>query len=118
MTAQVGSAEAIAENGMAVDLVAPPSQGASGDARPTIEGVASIVAGYSIVGEAQHALIAAGWNATIAANRITVGEDILAELIPATTGTYGLISARWVIYSVTAARPVWVVGAEPPLSHV
>jgi hypothetical protein len=118
MTAQVGSAEAIAENGVAVDLMTPPFERTPRDAIPTIEGVASIVAGYSIVAEAQNALNAAGWNATIAANRITVGEDILAQLIPATIGTYGLITARWVIHSVAGARPVWIVGAEPPLRHL
>ena len=118
MTAEVGSAQVTAENGVGVDLMAPLCDTTPQHAIPTIEEVAGIVAGYSILGEARNAVIAAGWDATIAANRITVGEDILAQLIPATIGTYGLISARWVIYSVAAARPVWVVGAEPPLGHL
>jgi hypothetical protein len=77
-----------------------------------VERVARVVSGCSIIGEAQNALHAAGWTATITANRITVGEDVLAQFIPAKTGTYGRVNARWIIYSIAETQPVWVVGGE------
>jgi hypothetical protein len=77
-----------------------------------VEKVAKIVSGCAVIGEARSALNAAGWTATIAANRITVGEDVLAQYIPANIGTYGPINARWIIYSFAGGQPVWIVGAE------
>jgi len=72
------------------------------------------VSGISVIGEACRALNAAGWTAKITANRITVGEDVLAQLIPAKAGVFGWVSGRWVIYSTVGAHPVWIVGAEQP----
>jgi hypothetical protein len=77
-----------------------------------VERVAKVVSGISVIGEAQNALSTAGWTATISANRITVDDDVLAQLIPAKVGTFGLVNARWVIYSIAGADPVWIVGAE------
>jgi hypothetical protein len=79
-----------------------------------VESVARVVSGISVIGAARNALDAAGWTTTIAANRITVGEHVLAQFIPAKFGTGGLINARWVISSIAGAHPVWIVGAEPP----
>jgi hypothetical protein len=79
-----------------------------------VERVAKVVAGISVIGEARNALDLAGWTATITANRISVGEEILAQFLPAKVGSAGLIEARWVVYSIAGAHPVWVVGAESP----
>lgn len=81
-----------------------------------VEGVAKVISGISVIGEARNALDAAGWPATIAANRISVGEEVLAQLIPAKVGTFGRIDARWVVYSIVGDHPVWIVGAEQPLT--
>ncbi|OBF32967.1 hypothetical protein A5724_20245 [Mycobacterium sp. ACS1612] len=80
-----------------------------------MEQVARVVSDCSVIGEARNALNAAGWTAKIAANRISVDEEILVQLIPAKFGTYGLVGARWVVYSIASAQPVWIVGAEPSL---
>ncbi|MFG1930069.1 hypothetical protein ACGFK1_05380 [Mycobacterium sp. NPDC048908] len=111
MTAQICSAESALKT-VDVDQTGAPSAGTSRDAMSMVESVASVISGLSVIGEARNALIAVGWAATIAANRITVGEDVLAQFIPAKVGTYGLISARWVIYSMAGTQPVWIVGAE------
>lgn len=93
-----------------------PVTEARSDIVSTVEGVAKVISGISVIGEARNALDAAGWPATIAANRISVGEEVLAQLIPAKAGAFGRIDARWVIYSVIGAHPVWIVGAEQPLT--
>lgn len=115
MTAEVRSAESAVGKTGGVDSADSCSSAVSEDAVSMVERVAKVVSGRSLIGEARHALHAAGWTATIAANRITVDEDVLAQLIPAKIGTYGLISARWVIYSIAEPQPVWIVGAEPAI---
>jgi hypothetical protein len=113
MTAEVCTAEAGLHKTRDVDLMVASSAGPAPDAISLVERVAKVVSGCSVIGEARNALSAAGWTATIAANRITVDEDVLAQLIPAKMGTFGQVSARWVIYSVAGTHPVWIVGAEP-----
>ncbi|AGB21344.1 hypothetical protein Mycsm_00917 [Mycobacterium sp. JS623] len=95
-----------------VDLAAASLTGTSPDAMSTVERVAKVVAGMSVIGEARNALNAAGWTATITANRITVDDEVLAQFIPAKNGTFGLINARWIIYSIAGADPVWIVGTD------
>ena len=112
MTAEVRSAEAALPETADIDLAVGSSIGPQ-RAISMVERVAKVVLGCSAIGEARNALSAAGWNATITANRITVDEDVLAQFIPAKIGAFGLVSARWVIYSIGGARPVWIVGAEP-----
>jgi hypothetical protein len=80
-----------------------------------VERVAKVVSGISVIGQARDALDAAGWTATITANRITVDDEVLAQfipVIPANIGTVGPINARWIIYSIARADPVWIVGTE------
>jgi hypothetical protein len=67
--------------------------------------------GISVIGEACRALNAAGWATTITANRVTVGKDVLAQIIPAKAGAFGPVGGHWVIYSTVGAQPVWIVGA-------
>ena len=69
-------------------------------------GSPNVVSGFSVIGEARNALSAAGWTATITANRITVDEDVLAQFIPAKVGAFGLISACWLIYSIAGTTSV------------
>lgn len=96
-----------------IELAAAASvTGTSPDVMSTVERVAKVVSGMSVIGEARNALGAAGWTATITANRITVDDEVLAQLIPAKNGTFGLINARWIIYSITGADPIWIVGTE------
>ena len=118
MTAEVCSAEAPLHETVDVDLAVASAAGPPRDAISMVERVASVVSGCSIIGEARNALSAAGWTATIAANRITVGDDVLAQFIPAKIGNFGLVSARWVIYSVAGTHPVWIVGAEPSVAAI
>lgn len=77
-----------------------------------VESVAKVVSGISIIGQARNALHAAGWAATITANRITVDDSVVAQLIPARMGTYGMVNASWVISSTAVANPVWIVGTR------
>jgi hypothetical protein len=78
----------------------------------TTEQVAKVVAGVSPIGVARNALEQAGWNATIAGNRITVNDEVVAEFIGATAGPSGDVDGRWVIYPIAGTPPVWIVGAE------
>jgi hypothetical protein len=112
MTAEICAAEAGFHQTGDVASSALLSQ----DAMSMVEKVANVVSGRSVIGEARDALTAAGWTATIAANRITVGEEVLAQFIPAMIGNFGIVSGRWVIYSIAGTHPVWIVGAEPSLS--
>ena len=57
------------------------------------------------IGEARNALERAGWRATIAANRVTVNEEVLAQLIPATVRSFGAVDAYWVILRSPARDP-------------
>jgi hypothetical protein len=118
MTAEVCTVETALHKTGDVDLAVASSAGPSRDAMSLVEAVAKVVSACSVIGEARNALSAAGWTATIAANRITVDEDVLAQLIPAKMGTFGLVSARWVIYSVAGTHPVWIVGAEPSVGGI
>ena len=79
----------------------------------TVEQVAQVVAGIPVIGWACRALEAAGWDATIAGNRITVNDEVFVQFIAASVGQFGHINASWVIYMVTGTPPVWIVGAEP-----
>ena len=83
----------------------------------TIEKVGRVLSGISLIGEARNALERAGWRATIAANRVTVNEEVLAQLIPATVRSFGAVDAYWVIYAISGTRPVWIVGADGPRDH-
>jgi hypothetical protein len=112
MRAEACSAEAALDETVDVELAALSGTGISQDAMSMVERVAKVVSGFSVIGEARNALNAAGWTATITANRITVAEEALAQFIPAKDGTFGPISASWIIYSVAGTHPVWIVGAE------
>jgi hypothetical protein len=79
----------------------------------TAEQVAGLVAGIPVIGEACEALRNAGWRASIAGNRITVNDEVFAQFIGANVGALGDVDARWVIYRIAGAPPVWVVGAGP-----
>jgi hypothetical protein len=76
-----------------------------------VDRVAEIVSGKSVIGEARHALAAAGWKATITANRITIEDRVLAQFIPARIGTAGQSPAHWAIYSASGADPIRIVRA-------
>jgi hypothetical protein len=112
MRAEVCSAEAGLDETVDVELVAASRAGISRDAMSLVERVANVVSGFSVIGEARNALSAAGWTATITANRITVDEDVLAQFIPAKVGAFGLINACWLIYSIAGTQPVWIVGTD------
>ena len=83
----------------------------------TVEKVGRVLSGISLIGEARNALERAGWRATIAANRVTINEEVLAQLIPATVRSFGAVDAYWVIYAISGTQPVWIVGAEGPRDH-
>ena len=98
-------------NGTATDP--EPSVGFRDDREVvTAEQVARVVAGIPAIGHACEALRAAGWQASIAANRITVDDEVFAVLIGATPGEHGSIESRWVVYRIAGTPPVWIVGAE------
>ena len=112
MRAEACSAEAALDEIVDGELAAGSGTGMSQDATSLVERVAKVVSGFSVIGEARNALNAAGWTATITANRITVAEEVLAQFIPAKDGTFGRISASWIVYSIGGTHPVWIVGAE------
>ncbi len=68
---------------------------------PTTQQVADVIAGISHIGKARDALHDAGFRAVIAANRITVDNEIFALFagigVDPVTGRY----PRWLVYSVT-----------------
>lgn len=53
-----------------------------------------------------------GWRASIAGNRITVNDELLAQFIGTGIGPAGGVDARWVIYRIAGMQPVGVVGSE------
>jgi hypothetical protein len=78
----------------------------------TAEQVAGVVAGIPAIGKACEALVKGGWRASIAANRITVNDEVIAQFIGAGVGRADGVEATWVIYGIAGTPPVWVVGAE------
>jgi hypothetical protein len=111
VTVQVCSTETATKTGD-IDPAAASEAGISPDAMSMVESVARVVSGVSVIGRARNALEAAGWTATIAANRITVDDEVLAQFIPAETGIFGPVNARWIVYSIAGTHPVWIVGGE------
>jgi hypothetical protein len=92
--------------------IRPDTNSDTNEEAPTAEQVAGVVAGIPVIGKACEALIQAGWRASIAGNRITVNDEVLAQFIGARVGHGGGIDATWVIYAIAGAPPVWIVGAE------
>jgi hypothetical protein len=84
---------------------APPAP-VNGDDILTAEQVAKVLAGVSAIGVARTALGQAGWNATIAGNRITVNQEVEAQFIAANGKTW------WQVYTADGTTPVWIVGAQ------
>jgi hypothetical protein len=80
--------------------------------RLTPEQVASVIAGVPVISRACEALAQAGWRASIAGNRITVNDEVMAQFIGAGVGRADGVEARWLIYAITGRPPLWVVGAE------
>ncbi|AGB24296.1 hypothetical protein Mycsm_04039 [Mycobacterium sp. JS623] len=82
---------------------------------PTAERVAKVVSGLSAIGFASTALERAGWQTNIVGNRITVDADVIAQFLPAAVSAHGnRVAARWMVFSMTDAGPIWVVGTECP----
>jgi hypothetical protein len=71
-----------------------------------VELVAKALASVSTIGVACTALQQAGWNATIAGNRITVNHEVEAQLITANGTTW------WQVYTSDGKPPVWIIGAQ------
>ena len=86
--------------------------GGTDEKTPTAEQVAGVVAGIPAIGKACAALIGAGWRASIAGNRITVNDEVLAQFMGTGVGRAGGVEPTWVIYAIAGTPPVWVVGAE------
>jgi hypothetical protein len=84
---------------------APPAP-VNDDDGLTAEQVAKVLDGVSAIGVARTALEHAGWNATIAGNRITVNQEVEAQLIAANGKTW------WQVYTADGTTPVWIVGAQ------
>lgn len=80
---------------------------------PTTQQVADVIAGISHIGKARDALHDAGFRAVIAANRITVDDEIFALFagigIDPVAGRY----PRWLVYTMTA-DPGDYVAVGPP----
>jgi|SRR5689334_14423633 hypothetical protein len=70
----------------------------------TTEQVARTINGISAIGHARTVLERAGFTATISANRITVNQDITADLISANGNSW------WHVYTAHDSRPPWIVG--------
>jgi hypothetical protein len=72
----------------------------------TTEQVARTINGISAIGHARNVLERAGFTATIAANRITVNQEITAHLISANGNSW------WQVYTAHNRRPLWIVGGS------
>jgi len=86
--------------------------GTAVDESPTVDRVAMVVSGMSVIGQARNALAAAGWSATITANRITVDDQVLAHFVPGRVGSVGRNHAHWAIYSAAGADAIRFVRAD------
>lgn len=69
---------------------------APADRQPTVKRVADIMAGVPTIGGACAALRAAGWQSSIAGNRITVDDRIFARYID--PSALGPSEPRWLVY--------------------
>src|SRR5262245_43501479 len=78
---------------------------------PTAEQIAEIVAGIPVIGGARDALADAGWQTTIAGNRITIDDEVIAQFIACSTQSGRTGDGYWVIFRIGATPPVWIVGA-------
>jgi hypothetical protein len=70
------------------------------------EQVAKVLSGVSAIGVARTALEQAGWNATIAGNRITVNQEVEAQFLAANGKSW------WQVYTADGMPPVWIVGTQ------
>lgn len=86
-------------------------------ASPSAAQVAEVVSGRITIGAACEALRAAGWQSTIAGNRITVGNTVFVQFITGTSDTSDGLAARWLVYGNGDTTPrVSVVPTRQPAS--
>lgn len=85
---------------------------AAADPELSAEKVAGLIAGVPLIGMARAALERAGCSATIAGNRITVNDEVCAQYIPSNPSPTGAVDPYWVVYALSGATPVWIVGGE------
>jgi hypothetical protein len=78
----------------------------------TAQQVARVVAGIPTIGKAREALIQAGWRASIAGNRITINDEVLANFIGAGVAGADRGETTWVIVTIAGTPSVRVVSAE------
>lgn len=76
----------------------------------TTELVARVVEGISVIGHAKAALESKGWRAGLAANRITVDDEVVAQYVPTAMTDYGQVGPSWTIYNVNGLPSTWIVG--------
>lgn len=74
---------------------------------PTVDEVATAVAGSATIGAACNILRAAGWQCTVAGNRMTVGDGVCVR--PVGQGAAG---ARWLVYGIGDTSVIRVVCAD------
>ena len=72
---------------------------------PLTELVAQRIKVTGFIGFARHILEEAGHLVVLVGNRITVDDEVVAQLV-------GGEHPRWVVYFISGATPTWVVGAE------
>lgn len=77
------------------------------DPQPSLANqIAQAVAGIGTIGQAQQVLEAAGWQARITANHITVNQEVVADYVSING------SAWWQVYACDGSLPVFVVGSR------
>jgi hypothetical protein len=72
--------------------------------------VADVVTGIATIGKAYNFQKKAGSRATIAANRISVNEQVFAQYIG--TGAVGVRGAAWMIYASATNAHIWTTAVE------
>ena len=86
---------------------------AIGDGEPSADEIAAVLAGVPTIGEACDALRCAGWQSSIAGNRISVNHSVFARFIGESVDPEGRSEVRWIIYETADHPAVRIVVGRP-----
>ena len=83
------------------------------DGEPSAEAIAAVLAGVPTIGEACDSLRCAGWQSSIAGNRICVNHRVFARFIGESVDPEGQSEVRWVVYETADHPAVRIVTGRP-----
>jgi hypothetical protein len=73
----------------------------------TAESLSGMISGISEIGHACTVLSQAGLEVKIMANKISINQDFVAQLLSSNGHSW------WVVFALDGSGPIWTVGAQP-----